>query len=319
MIDLSTTYMGLALKNPLIVSSSPVSASEESIQKAIDAGAAAVVLPSLFEEQLNHTGEFNPYFPAAEDYALSPEACLKLIRTLNARCDIPIIGSLNGITADGWLSCAKRIEDAGAQALELNLYYVAANPSVTGQQIEQNVLDTVLAVRNSVQIPVAVKLTPFFSSLGNLARRLDETGINALVLFNRFYQPDFDLVSMEIEPNLALSEPEEIRLTLRWIAMLYSTLNASLAATGGVQSGTEVIKYLLAGADVVMTTSALLQNGPEYVGSLIEDLTQWMSTNQYGSVREIRGLMSQRGVENPEEFERANYLKVLESCKKKYL
>jgi dihydroorotate dehydrogenase (fumarate) len=319
MIDLSTTYMGLALKNPLIVSSSPVSASEESIQKAIDAGAAAVVLPSLFEEQLNHTGESNPYFPAAEDYALSPEACLKLIRTLNARCDIPIIGSLNGITADGWLSCAKRIEDAGAQALELNLYYVAANPSVTGQQIEQNVLDTVLAVRNSVQIPVAVKLTPFFSSLGNLARRLDETGINALVLFNRFYQPDFDLVSMEIEPNLALSEPEEIRLTLRWIAMLYSTLNASLAATGGVQSGTEVIKYLLAGADVVMTTSALLQNGPEYVGSLIEDLTQWMSTNQYGSVREIQGLMSQRGVENPEEFERANYLKVLESCKKKYL
>lgn len=318
MMDLTTNYMGLALKTPLIVSSSPVSASEENILKAVDAGAAAVVLPSLFEEQLNNTGETNPYFPSTDDYLMSPDAYLDLIGKMTACCDVPIIGSLNGITPGGWTSYAKNIEEAGAQALEINLYHVAANPSLSGRTVEELYIETVKTVADTVTIPVAVKLTPFFTSLGNMAQRFEQAGASALVLFNRFYQPDFDLVAMEIEPNLALSEPEEIRLPLRWIAMLHKTINASLAATGGVQSGTEVIKYLLAGADVVMTASSLLWNGPEYIGSLLRELDQWMSANQYGSVKEIQGLMSQRGIENPEEFERANYLKVLESYKKRY-
>ncbi|QHI70914.1 dihydroorotate dehydrogenase-like protein [Tichowtungia aerotolerans] len=318
-MDLTTTYMGLALKNPLIVSSSPISAREEKIKKAVDAGAAAVVLPSLFEEQLNNTGEINPYFPMADDYLMSPDAYLELVRRTASHSGVPIIGSLNGVTPDGWTSYAKQIEEAGAQALELNLYHVAANPLVSAQEIEQRYIDTVLAVRNSVQIPVAVKLTPFFSSFGNMARRLDETGINALVLFNRFYQPDFNLVAMEVEPSLSLSAAGDIRLPLRWIAMLYKNVKASLAATSGVQSGVGVIKYLLAGADAVMTASALLQHGPEYIGSILRDLERWMTSNQYESVHELQGLMSQRGVENPEEFERVNYIKVIETYRKKHL
>ena len=318
-MDLRTTYMGLALKNPLIVSSSPVSASEESIHQAVDAGAAAVVLPSLFEEQLDNTGATNPYFPNADDYALSPDAYLELINRTAGHCGVPIIGSLNGLTANGWISYAKNIEEAGAQALELNLYHVAANPTLSGRTVEELYLETVKAVVNSVQIPVAVKLTPFFSSLGNMAHRFDKLGVSALVLFNRFYQPDFNLVAMEIEPNLTLSGPQEIRLPLRWIAMLYKTIDASLAATSGVQSGVEIIKYLLAGADAVMTASALLQHGPAYISSLLRDLERWMEANQYSSVQEIQGMLSQRGAGNLEEFERLNYLKVLESYKKQHL
>lgn len=318
-MDLTTTYMGLALKNPLIVSSSPVSASEEQIFRAVDAGAAAVVLPSLFEEQLEDTGKTDPCFPGSGDYLLSPDDYLELTRSVSSRCKVPIIGSLNGSTPGGWTAYAKRIEEAGAQALELNLYHVAANPDRSAREVEQRCLDTVEAVRETVSIPLAVKLTPFYSSLGHMARRLDRTGINALVLFNRFYQPDFNLVAMEVEPNLTLSGPEEIRLPLRWIAMLYRHIDASLAATTGVQSGVEVIKYLLAGADAVMTASALLLHGPEYIGSLLRDLERWLEANQYGSVSEIRGLLSQRGIENPEQFERANHLKVLESYKKQHL
>lgn len=316
-MDLKTTYMGMTLKNPLVVSSSPASASEEKIRRVTEAGAAAIVMPSLFEEQITKCGLDFPYFPAAEDYALSPEAYFDLLHKASSRSEIPIIGSLNGVTLDNWTTYARKIQDAGAQGLELNIYHVAANPNVSGQEIEQNQLKIVKAVKSAVSIPVALKVSPFFSSLGDMIRQFDEAGIDALVLFNRFYQPDFNLVSMEIEPTLALSDPSEIRFPLRWIAMLHGTLNASLAASTGVQSGVEVIKYLLAGADAVMTASALIQHGPEYIGSLLRDLERWMESSEYTSISEFRGMMSQHGVPNTEEFERANYIKVIETYKKK--
>ena len=318
-MDLTTTYMGLTLKNPLVVSSSPVSASEEKLQKAIDAGAAAVVMFSLFEEQVDKTGKEYPYFPSDEDYAVSPKDYFDLLHKTVNKSSIPIIGSLNGITTEGWITYARNIQDAGAQGLELNIYHVAANPDVTGQEIERRHFDIVQAVKDAVDIPVALKLSPYFSSLGNMIRRLDNLGIDALVLFNRFYQPDFNLVAMEMEASLTLSGPEELRLPLRWIAMTQGTINASLGATTGVQSGVEVVKYLLAGADAVMTASALLQHGPGYIGALIRDLENWMEKNEYESISEFKGIMGQRGVQNPEEFERANYLKVIETYKKKYL
>ncbi len=318
-MDLQTTYMGLTLKNPLVVSSSPISAKGESIQRAIDAGAAAVVLCSLFEEQFEKSGDDYPYFPSAEDYVLSPEAYFDLLHKTVNRSPVPIIGSLNGFTADGLADRARKIQDAGAQGLELNLYHVASNPNVTGQEIEQRHFEIVRAVKELVEIPVALKMSPYFSSLGNMVKRFDHLGVDAFVFFNRFYQPDFNLVAMEMEPNMTLSGPEEIRLTLRWIAMMKGRINASMAASTGVQSGVEAIKYLLAGADAVMTASALLQHGPEYIGALIRDLERWMEKNEYESVSELQGKMSQRGAPNPEELERANYIKVIETYTKKCL
>ena len=318
-MDLNTTYIGMTLKNPLVVSSSPVSMSEESIQKAVDAGASAVVMFSLFEEQLTKTGEEYPYFPSGADYAVSPEAYFDLLHKTVGRHRVPIIGSLNGLASDNWVTLARNIQDTGAQGLELNIYHVAANPDVTGQEIERRHFEIVQAVKDAVDIPVALKLSPYFSSLGNMIQRFDNLGVDALVLFNRFYQPDFNLVAMEVEPSLTLSGPEELRLPLRWIAMMQGSLNASLGASTGVQSGAEVIKYLLAGADAVMTASALLQHGPAYIGSLIRDLENWMKKNEYESVSEFKGIMGQRGVPNPSEFERANYLKVIEHYKKNYL
>lgn len=317
-MDLKTTYMGLTLKNPLVVSSSPASASEEHIQKAVDAGAAAVVLPSLFEEQITKTGPDFPYFPSSGDYTLQPEAYFELLHKSADRYALPIIGSLNGVTTEGWDTYARKMEEAGAKALELNIYHVAADPTVDGRQIEQRHIEIVKAVKSAVDIPVALKMSPFYSSPGHMARQFDEAGINGLVLFNRFCQPDFNLVAMEVEPNLALSSPTEIRLPLRWIAMLKGTLKASLGASTGVQSGVEVIKYLLAGADAVLTASALLQHGPQYIGALLRDLERWMDSNEYESVSEIQGLMSQKAVPNADEFERANYLKMIESTSKKY-
>lgn len=316
-MDLKTTYMGMTLKNPLVVSSSPISASEEKINRATEAGAAAIVMSSLFEEQITKCGLDYPYFPSAEDYALSPDAYFDLLHKTASRSDIPIIGSLNGTAIDSWTTYARKIQDAGARGLELNIYHVAANPNVSGREVEQHHLEIIQAVKRAVNIPVALKLSPFFSSIGDMIRQFDEAGIDAMVLFNRFYQPDFNLVAMEVEPNLSLSDPSEIRLPLRWIAMLHGTLNASLAASTGVQSGVEVIKYLLAGADAVMTASALLQHGPEYIGSLLHDLERWMEANEYTSISEFQGFMSQHSVPNPEEFERANYIKVIETYKKK--
>lgn len=310
-MNLKTTYMGLALKNPLIVASSPLSMSAEEIQKATDAGAAAVVFFSLFEEQVVKRGNAHPYFPDAEDYATSPEAYFDKLHHAVQKTDIPIIGSLNGVTTCGWDTYAQKVEATGAQGLELNIYHVATNPSISGREVEQQHLEILRAVKSAVNIPVALKLSPFFSSLGHMAQQFDEAGADALVLFNRFYQPDFDLDAMEVEPSLCLSADTDIRLPLRWIAMLHGKLNASLAASTGVQTGAEVIKYLLAGADAVTTASALLEKGPEYIGTLIQELEEWMEANEYDSIDQFRGHLGHKAIANSDEFERANYIKVL--------
>jgi len=319
-VNLKTTYMGLELKNPVVVASSPISKNLDGIRKAADAGAAAVVMFSLFEEQVEKPGVEHPYFPAKEDYFITPDAYFDLLSKAVKSTDIPVIGSLNGVTTKGWETYARKTEEAGAQGLELNIYHVAANPEESGADIEKLHLDILHAVKNAVEIPVAMKLSPYFSSLGHMAKQFDEAGADALVLFNRFYQPDIDLDAMEIETTLDLSTAADIRLPLRWIAMLHGRLNASLAAAGGVQSGKEVVKFLLAGANAVQTASALLRSGSgsEYIATLIQELEMWMKDNAYESVAQLKGSMSQKAVANPAEFERANYIKVLEAYKKKH-
>lgn len=313
-MNLKTTYMGLNLKNPIIVASSPVSQNLDDICRAADAGAAAVVMFSLFAEQLGGTLDETSYLP--DVYDCDPEAYLNLVQRAVKQTGIPILGSLNGVTNEGWVEYAKEIEQTGAAGIELNIYHVAANPEETGTEVEKRHLDILRAVKSAVTIPVAMKISPYFSSLGNMAWQFDKAGADALVLFNRFYQPDFDLEAMEVEATLDFSTSAEIRLPLRWIAMLHGKLKASLAASIGVQNGAEVIKYLLAGADVVMTASALIKNGPGYVGILIEELQEWMKQKEYDSLQPLKGSMSQRAVPNPGEFERANYIKVLETYKR---
>ncbi|MEI8206408.1 MAG: dihydroorotate dehydrogenase-like protein [Kiritimatiellales bacterium] len=313
-MNLKTTYMGLNLKNPIIVASSPISQNLDDLRKAADAGAAAAVMFSLFAEQLGPLGE-TPYLP--DVYVCDPEAYLNLVQRAVEQTGIPILGSLNGVTNEGWVEYAKEIEQTGVAGLELNIYHVAADPKETGAEIEKRHLDILKAVKSAVTIPVAMKISPYFSSLGNMAKQFDDAGADALVLFNRFYQPDFDLEAMEVEATLDFSTSAEIRLPLRWIAMLHGKLKASLAASIGVQNGAEVIKYLLAGADAVMTASALIKNGPGYVGSLIEELQEWMKQKEYDSLTPLKGAMSQRAVPNPGEFERANYIKVLETYRRK--
>jgi dihydroorotate dehydrogenase (fumarate) len=233
--------------------------------------------------------------------------------------DIPIIGSLNGVTSEGWVDCAKQMQQAGAKGIELNVYYIPADLNLSGREVEQRYLEVLKAVKTAVSIPVALKLSPFFSSIGQMAKQFDEAGADALVLFNRFYQPDFDLDKLEVVPNLNLSTPNEIRLPLLWIAILYGRVKASLAATRGVHSATEVIKYLMAGADVVMTTSALLKNGIGFLTTLLNDLKAWIEQKGYVSVKQMKGSMSQQNVADPTAFERANYIKILESYKNPYL
>jgi dihydroorotate dehydrogenase (fumarate) len=307
--------MGLALKNPVIAASSPVSQNIDSIRAAADAGAAAIVMFSLFAEQLTLRGE-TPYLP--DVYAFDPDSYLDLLRKAVEQAGVPILGSLNGVTNEGWVEYANKIEQAGAAGLELNIYHVAANPEETGAGIEKRHLDILKAVKSAVRIPVAMKLSPYFSSLGNMAKQFDSAGADALVLFNRFYQPDLDLDAMEVEATLDLSTTAEIRLPLRWIAMLHGKLKASLAASIGVQTGAEVVKYLLAGADAVQTASALIKNGPEYAGTLVKELEEWMELREYDSITGLQGVMSQRAVPNPDEFERANYIKVLETYRRSH-
>ncbi len=329
-MDLRTTYMGLSLNNPIVASASPLSDSVDKIKRMEDAGAAAVVMFSIFEEQLRQEsavleyalnagtesfGEALSYFPAMEDYTVKPDRYLQLIEKASQATKIPIIGSLNGVTSEGWINYAKSIEQAGAKGLELNVYWIPANLTMTGAEVEQRYLDIVKAVKGAVKIPVALKLSPFFSSFANFAKRVDEQGVDALVLFNRFYQPDFDLEELEVLPQLNLSTPYEIRLPLRWIAILHGHLKCSLGATRGVHNATEVIKYIMAGADVAMTTSSLLQNGIDHLRVLLRDLQQWMEAHEYGSVRQLRGCLSQQHVADPSAYERANYIKVLESYK----
>jgi dihydroorotate dehydrogenase (fumarate) len=333
-MDMQTTYMGLDLKNPVVVSASPLSAKVENIERMAAAGAAAVVMFSLFEEQIQHEraafeyftsysaenyAESLGYFPQVEDYAVGPEEYLDLLRRASEAVDIPIIGSLNGITSRGWVDYAIQMEQAGARGIELNVYYIPADLEESGREVEARYLEIVQAVKGAVSVPVAMKLSPFFSSIGNMARRLDEAGADALVLFNRFYQPDFDLEGLEVARTLELSTPSEIRLPLLWIAILYGRIQASLAATTGVHSATEVVKYLMAGADAVMTTSALLKNGIDHLTPLVDGLRDWMDRKGYVSVQQMKGAMSQRSVGDPTAFERANYIKILESYKSPYI
>lgn len=333
-MDLSTTYMGLKLKHPIVASASPLSKTLDGIKRLEDAGAAAIVLFSLFEEQIRYENEsFDylseagtesfaeslSYFPPAADFRVGPESYLELIRNAKAAVKVPVIASLNGVTSAGWTDYAKEMQQAGADALELNIYYIPANVSTSGREVEQRYEDVIRAVRAAVSIPIAVKLSPFFSSMGEMATRFVMAGANGLVMFNRFYQPDFDLDELEVVPDLELSSASEIRLPLLWIAVLYGRLNCSLAATRGVQTGIEVVKYLMAGADAVMSTSALLRNGTGHLTTLLKGLTDWMEKREYESVAQMKGSMSQMKVADPAAFERANYIKVLQSYKSPYI
>jgi len=333
-MDLRTNYMGMELKHPLVASASPLSATLDGIKRLEDGGASAIVMFSLFEEQIRHEhaalehlteagtesfAESLSYFPDVEEYHIGPDSYLELIRKGSEAVDIPIIGSLNGVTPSGWTEYAKQIHEAGTKGIELNVFYIPADLDIEGRDVEQLYVDIIRMVKGSVPCPVAVKLSPFFSSMGNMARRFVDAGADALVLFNRFYQPDFDLENLEVVPNLELNGPSEIRLPLLWIAVLYGRLDASLGATRGVFSQTEVIKYLMAGADVVHSTSALLRKGPGYMQILIDGLEEWMHRRSYESVQQMKGSMSQVKVGDPSAFERANYIKVLESYKSPYM
>ena len=326
-MDLTTNYMGLHLKNPLIASASPLNADLGNIRRLEDAGAAAVVLPSLFEEQIeaeaaradlftSMSAESSPeaqsYFPAPSEYKVGPQQYLNLVRRASEAVDIPVIASLNGTTEEGWISYARLIEDAGAKGLELNIYFIPADLSMTGGAVEERYLDILRAVRAMVAIPVAVKLSPYFSAIGNMALALERAGADALVLFNRFYQPDLDLAQLKVLTDLKLSGPDEICLPLLWLAILSGRVKASLAATTGVATADEVIKYLLVGADVVMTTSALLRHGVGHMTELLAGLKSWLSARDFTSLDDMRGIMSQEELQDPQAFERANYIKILQ-------
>lgn len=326
MADLSTRYLGLELRNPFVASASPMCGDLDGLRHLEDSGAAAVVLPSLFEEQIVHEAvevdrflsmgadsfaESLSMFPELGDYNTGPDRYLHLIETAKYTISIPVVASLNGASPGGWEAFAKRIEDAGADALELNAYIIAADPDVSGVEIERRYMEMVGIVSESVTIPVAVKIGPYFSSLPHVAKLLIESGARGLVLFNRFYQPDLDIEHLEVAPRLQLSTSDDLRLPLRWIAILRNRIGASLAASGGVHEATDAIKVLLAGADVAMTTSALLKNGAQHLAVMLDDLNRWLDEHDYASVHQMRGSMSQAAVEDPSAFERANYMRTL--------
>ena len=327
-IDLSTTYLGLNLKNPLVASSSPMCTDVGNVRRLEDAGAAAVVLQSLFEEQIEIeseelersiaatsevSAESVTQLPVMTHQVMGPDAYLAHIAKCKAAVKIPIVASINGSTRGGWLEFAKQMEQAGADALELNIYYIPVDPSVTGEAVERQYVELVQAVRQQVKIPVAIKLGPYFSSTANMAVKLDAAGANGLVLFNRFYQPDFDLEALEVVPNLILSNSHELLLRLNWIALLYGRVKADLALTGGVHTATDVVKAMMAGAKVAMMTSALLKRGIAYLDTLTSELLVWMGEHEYDSIRQMQGSMSRNAVPQPKAFERANYVKVLSS------
>jgi len=326
--DLRTRYLGLELRSPLVASASPLTGELDGLRRLQDAGAAAAVLPSLFEEQLTHdqveldrllettsehVGEAQSYFPELEDYNTGPFAYLQRIEQAKRAVAIPVIASLNGVTPGGWVRHAERMQDAGADALELNLYTVATDPRVGAAELEARYLELVAAVRAAVTVPLAVKLSPFFTALANMAVRIVEAGADGLVLFNRFYQPDLDLDSLDVVPRLVLSTSEELRLPLRWIAILRGQVRASLAATTGVHTGLDAAKVLLAGADVAMMTSALLRHGPGHVRTVERELTELLAERDHDSVAQLRGSMSRSSMPDPEGFERANYMRTLMS------
>jgi dihydroorotate dehydrogenase (fumarate) len=327
-MSLTTNYLGLVLRNPIVASSSPLSHSVDSIRRLEDAGASAVVMYSLFEEQItfdsfyvdhylrsgsNSYAESLDFFPEMHQYNVGPDEYLNLIRRAKEAVDIPVIGSLNGVSAGGWVNYAGLIEDAGADALELNVYYVPTNINLAGQEVENIYLDMLRSVKRAVTIPLAMKLSPYFSSLGNIAKRLVDEGANGLVLFNRFYQPDLDLETLQVAPRLVLSNSNELRLPLRWVAILYGRLLADLAITTGVHTSEDVLKGLMAGAKVTMMASELLQNGVRRIKEILGEIESWMDEREYASVAQMIGSMSQQHCAEPAAFERANYMKTLDS------
>lgn len=328
MTDLSTTYLGLRLKNPLVASASPLSKKVEKARKLEEAGIGAVVMYSLFEEQIIHESlELDHYLSRGTDafpealshlpdgglYGVRPETYLNQVAGLKKALTVPVIGSLNGVSRGGWTSYARRIEEAGADALELNLYFISTDIDMTSADIEEMQVELVAEVKSSITIPLAVKISPFVTSIPNFARRLVDAGADGLVLFNRFYQPDFDLDELEIVHSLDLSTSAELRLPLRWISILSGKVNTDFALTSGVHTHKDVLKAMMAGAKVAMMASTLLYNGEQYVGPLLGELEHWMKEHEYTSIQQMQGSMSQQAVKEPAAFERANYMKVLNS------
>jgi len=328
MIDLSTTYLGLTLDSPLVCSASPLCEDLDNLRRMEDAGASAVVLHSLFEEQLTvqsqdldrflsegteSYAESLSYFPQMLEFNLGPDGYLDHIRHAKRVLGIPVIGSLNGVTPGGWVKFARSIEEAGADALELNVYYIPTDPEMDSGTVERRYVDLVRQVRKELRIPVAVKLGPQFTALASLARRLEAAGASALVLFNRFYLPDFNLETLQVEPTLQLSRSSELLLRLHWIAILYDVVIGDLAVTGGVHTATDALKAVMAGASVTMLTSALLQHGIGHLRTIRTDLLRWMEEHDYASIRQMQGSMSLWHVSDPSAFERGNYMKVLRS------
>jgi len=326
MIDLSTRYLGMKLRTPLVASASPLSKEINNIRRLEDAGASAIVLTSLFEEQLRletlqldhrlSTGvesfpEALSFLPEPSDFQLGPEAYLQHIRNAKDAVGVPIIASLNGSTVGGWTEYAKQIEQAGADALECNIYYIPTDMELSGAAVEQTYIDILRAVKSATSIPVAVKLSPFFSNMANMAKRLDDNGADGLVLFNRFYQPDIDLDQLEIRPNVLLSTPQSLRLPLTWIGILYSRVKASLAATSGIHSSEDALKILMAGANVTMMCSALYKNGIHHIKDVEQGMLRWMEQHEYDSVHQMQGSMSQLRCADPSAFERAQYMRAI--------
>jgi dihydroorotate dehydrogenase (fumarate) len=333
-VDLRTKYLGLELRNPIVASASPLTGNLDSLKRLEDAGAAAVVLPSLFEEQIEHEemathqlmmygAELSPeaqgFFPEMESFGTGPDKYIGLIEQAKRSLSIPVIASMNGHTPGGWTHMASLFEEAGADAIELNIYYLAADLADTSVMVEQRYVDLVRSVRTQVSIPVAVKVSPFFSAMANMASRLAGAGASGLVLFNRFLQPDIMLDELEVAPHLVLSTSDELRLALRWIAILKGRVKASLAATGGAHTAEDVLKLLLAGADCVMLASALLKKGQQHIGTLLKGVDGWMAEREYKSVEQLKGSLSQVACPHPDAFERANYMKALRSYTSEYV
>ena len=327
-IDLTTKYLGLRLASPIVVSSCPLTSELDVLHKIKEAGAGAAVLPSLFEEQIEENDarwQHNPafhvdaggrslsYFRELQHYNRGPEAYLRFIRQAKKEVSMPLFASINGISEGGWVRYASLMQDAGADALELNMYFIVADPKVTAEQAEAHYLKTVAAVRKAVSIPLAVKVGPYFTAFANMAQRFVAAGADGLVLFNRFLQPDIDVDSLRIAPHLSLSTPDELRLPLRWVAILRGQMQASLAATGGIHDTPGIIKVILAGADVAMITSTLYRNGIDHLRTLVDQLRFWLEANDHFSIEQIKGSLSQAKCRDPSAFERANYTKALSS------
>jgi dihydroorotate dehydrogenase (fumarate) len=329
-MNLATKYLGLKLHSPLVPSASPLSEEIDNLKQMEDAGAGAVVLYSLFEEQLrletfelHHHLDYGTesfpealsFFPQPQEYHLGPDAYLEHIRKAKEAVNIPVIASLNGSSLGGWTKFAQQMQQAGADALELNLYNIPTDMETTGAQIERQYLEVLQAVKEVVTIPVALKLSPFFSNMANMAKRFDEAGASGLVLFNRFYQPDLDLETLEVRPNVILSTPQSLRLPMRWIAILHGRIKASLAATSGIHEAKDVVKMLMAGASVTMLCSVLLRHGIYHLRILEQELRRWMEEHEYVSVQQMQGSMSQKNCADPSAYERAQYMKAITSYK----